>query len=130
MNMLRLKLATLLLCGFILTACQKKEDEQKWIIENNSSSEIIIQYTYIGEPINTDTIQSGTEKTIFYIRSGVGEDLTDPTEFMFISIANAQDTLIKNENLETNWSLETVELSKRPYTYSYTYQFSVADSDF
>lgn len=128
--MLKLKLVTLLFCGFILTTCQKKEDTQLWIVENNSSSEIYVQFNFIGGSTDTDTIQSGMDKSIYYNQGGVGEDLSNPVEFMVVSIFNAQDTLVKDENLESNWTLDKEEISKRPYTYSYTYQFSVTDLDF
>jgi hypothetical protein len=116
----------------ILLGCSQLRDQQSWKIKNDSTSDLYVEFTHeLEAEIRLDTVKAGEEKLVYY-KEGIleGEDLEDPTMFADLLIYNTMDTLVKDENLKTNWEITIKEIGSNKDVMKCDYIFSVCDSNF
>ena len=112
---------------FILFGCTQLHDQQAWKVKNDSDSDIFVEFTHeFDSETKLDTVGVGEEKLIYY-KEGIaqGEDIEDPTQFVDVLIYNNTDTLVKDENLKSNWSVVTEEIGSNNEVLKSDYLFSV-----
>jgi hypothetical protein len=117
---------------FMFYGCTQVRDEQVWNIKNDSSTDIYIEFMYDNDAVvKLDTIESGTDKMIYY-KDGLyeNEDPMMAMQYSNLKIYNSQDTLVKDENDNDNWTVTSTLIYKKNDVYRYDYEFSVANSDF
>ena len=116
----------------VLFACSQFENQQGWKIKNSSSNDIVVEFSHISfSNIKIDTIGPGEEKLVCYVEGMQGgENLKDPTLATDILIFNQTDTLVKDENLKSNWIINLEEIDDRNNIMNCEYKFSVVNSDF
>jgi hypothetical protein len=123
-----------LMTALILLGCTQLRDQQVWNINNDSTSDIYIEFTHtVDLETRLDTLSPGEKVTIYYIEGFAmteGENLEDPTQYVNMSISNDTDTLIKDENLLSNWLVTSEKIRPNNDAIRYQYIFSVSDTDF
>ena len=121
-----------LIGSLLLLGCTQLRDQQNWTIKNDSTNDIFVEFTHeFNSEIRLDTIGVGEERLMCYMDGMVyGQDLEDPTLFTYMYIYNSTDTLVKDENLITNWEVTSEKIRFNNDAMRYEYKFSVNDSDF
>lgn len=123
---------TIVLSTLILMGCTQIRDQQIWTVVNNSSTDIYVEFTHdIYTETKIDTIKSGENMNVYY-KEGVmqGENMESPTDLMTMLISNNQDSLVKDENIDNNWLVESEKIKKNGEERRYNFTFLVGDSDF
>jgi hypothetical protein len=107
-------------------------DQQIWTVNNNSSTDIFIEFKHeYDDNIRFDTISVGEENMIYYMEGlGGGQTPEDPTLSTHIFISNDTDTLTKDENLNGNWDVSIEKIKKNNDALRYDFNFTVSNSDF
>jgi hypothetical protein len=121
-----------ILSALILLGCSQVHDQQVWKIKNDSTNDIIVEFTHnLSFETKLDTVKVGEEKAVYY-KEGIAEDedIEDPTMYTSILIYNSTDTLVKDENLKSNWSVTIEEMGGNTDAMDCEYVFSVCDSNF
>ena len=58
-----------------------------------------------------------------------GENLESPTQLITMYISNDQDSLLKDENIDANWLVESRKIRKNREERHFDFTFSVSDND-
>jgi len=119
-------------CSIVLLGCKKLRDQQIWSVKNNSSTTIFVNsVNHFDSEARVDTIVSGEERMIYFLEGmASGQELEDPTMFTTIHINNSSDTLMKDENLKSNWEVSIEKIQKNNDALKYEYDFVVSNLDF
>lgn len=121
-----------ILSSLILLGCTQLHDQQSWKIKNDSTSDIFVEFTHeFQSEIKLDTVKVGEEKVVYYKEGLIeGENIEGPTMYANILIYNNTDTLVKDENLITNWGVTIEEIGSNNEVMNCEYVFYVCDSNF
>ena len=103
----------------------------EWKIKNDASNSIFLEIDSSFVGLNEDTILSGETKTILiYDKMGGSSNSGDAIRWGNLLIYKLNDTLVKNTDLESNWTIFTEQRHKIPSDYYHEFTFKLNDSDF
>lgn len=116
---------------FFLISCEGNT-YREWVIQNDSSTEIQIDFKSGLSGLESSTVGPDSSRTIMITDQLGGSDFAgNPIHsFDLLLIFNAMDTLVKNVYDSANWSVESEQVKKIPSNWEHRFNFTITDNDF
>lgn len=122
------KMAILLITVLVLASCKSTTDRQ-WVVINNSSTEIIVQFDGEMESYSAETtVAAGERETIGLESTEAGEAAGSPTtKITDMLILNSTDSATKDFRLDSNWAVRQEDGSNSSTTFIFSFELTDAD---